>query len=162
MVTKTFSLLLFLFCTFFCFSQKKKISLTITQLEPYCGGARPTKEMQQQTQIPKPYVNKTMIVVSESGKVDSSKTNALGVLKLKLKPGKYKLLEGWHYYKRIPTGFSEKDFDMNCLKQEWQKELYSIIVDSKKAEAIPERGIIIYCPWATPCLLESARPALPQ
>ena len=162
MLLKRISLVFFLFLNILCFSQKKKVSVKITQMEPYCGGARPTKEIQEQAQTPKPYNNKTIIVISESGKVDSAKTNSLGILKLKLKPGKYKLFEAWRYNKRIPAGFSVKDADLSCLKEEWQKEAFSITVDSKKTDITSKNAIIIYCPWTIPCLIESARPPVPQ
>jgi hypothetical protein len=159
---KTTSVLLLLFCSLACFSQKRSFSLAITYMEPYCGGARPTKEMEEEAQKAKPYIKKTIIVVSESGKIDSAKTDDSGILKLKLSVGKYKLFDAWRYYKQVPSGFSMKDMNAECLTLEWQKEIFSLNIGHKNMDSHPKNKIVLYCPWATPCLLESARPAMPQ
>lgn len=162
MMLKTTSVLLLLLSSFFCLSQKRSICLAITYIEPYCGGARPTKEMEEEAKKAKPYIKKSIIVVSESGKIDSAKTDALGLLNLRLRPGKYKLFEAWRYYRQPPSGFSMKDLDKDCLTLEWQKEVFSLSFGRKNMGSHPKNQIVIYCPWATPCLLESARPPLPQ
>src|SRR4051812_22262680 len=97
------SLIIFLFSSFACFSQKKSITAKITYTEPYCGGARPTKEIEAEAKKEKPYAKKTIILVSSEGKIDSIKTNSSGIIKYKLKPGNYKLFESWRYYKTSPN-----------------------------------------------------------
>jgi hypothetical protein len=142
--------------------QKKSVSIKITFLQPYCGGARPTKEMLAESQKPKPYAKKTIVIVSEEGKIDSARTNNSGILKLKLKAGQYKLFETWRYFNSTPAQLPVKDFDKDCLKPEWQKEIKTVVVTSKKAEVIHKNDIIIACPWNVPCILESAKPPIPE
>src|SRR5581483_9411013 len=87
-------------------AQKKTISSKITCIQPYCGGARPTPQMEADAQKPKPYTSKMIIIVSDKGKVDSAKTDASGLLKKKLDQGNYKLYESWRHYKSTPNGES--------------------------------------------------------
>jgi hypothetical protein len=155
-------LIIFLFSGFICFSQKKTIILKITYTEPYCGGVRPSKEMEAESKKAKPYVNKTIVIVSQTGKTDSVRTNSAGALKLKLKPGTYSLFEAWRYYKRTANGMPMADFEPECLRNEWQKEMTHITVSSKTQTCIPKNDIVIYCPWAVPCMLESSKPPMPQ
>ena len=71
-------------------------------------------------------------------------------------------MEDWRYYKKTPAKLPVSSVDMDCLKLEWQKEIASITVDEKSAQVTPKNQIVVYCPWAIPCLLDSARPAFPQ
>jgi len=162
MTNKISFLLLLLHCSFAGISQKKSLTLTITYTEPYCGGARPTKEIEEATQTPKPYAKKTVVIVSESGKLCVVKTNSAGVLKVKLKEGSYKVYESWRYYKQAPAPNQLKDMDSECLKSEWQKEIYTIKIGPQGNEVVSKNEIVIYCPWAVPCLLESAKPQMPE
>lgn len=155
-------LIIFLLSGFACFSQKKNVTLKITYTEPYCGGARPTKEIEAESKKPKPYAKKTIVILSNAGKADSVKTNSSGTLKLKLKPGTYKLFEAWRYYKASPNGMPLADFDAECLKTEWQKEIILITVAAKTSSCTPKNDIVTFCPWAIPCMLESSRPPMPQ
>ncbi len=156
------SFILFLFSAFSGVSQKKCVNIPITYTDPYCGGARPTKEIEAAAQTPKPYANKILVVVSESGKTLVVKTNSTGILKLKLKAGSYKIYEAWRYYKQAPAPTQLKDMDPECLKLEWQKETYSLKIDSKNTDILLKNEIVLHCPWAIPCLLESAKPPVPE
>jgi hypothetical protein len=152
----------FLFSGFFCLAQKKNLTLKLTYREPYCGGARPTKEIQAEAEKDRPYSKERIIMVSETGKVDSLKTEKSGILKLKLKPGNYKLYEPWRYYKTTTQGLNPKDANASCLKLEWEKEILQIAVTTKGCNIVRKTDILRYCPWAIPCILESAMPPMPQ
>ncbi len=152
-----FTVLLMLFA-FVCFSQAKQVSLQINYMQPYCGGARPSAEMLAEAQKPKPFANKTIIVVSKKGRADSAKTNTNGELVLKLKKGSYKIYESWRYYKKGASGLKLADFDKECLKSEWNKETKEIIVSKKEFKVIDKNEIVEECPWNLTCILESAKP----
>ena len=67
-----------------------------------------------------------------AGKIDSAKTNDAGVLNIKLKVGTYKLFEAWRFYKKATGGLVVSDFDGECLKNEWKKEIKEIVVTKKE------------------------------
>jgi hypothetical protein len=143
---------------FSVYSQKKTVSVQINFMQPYCGGARPTPEIIADAAKAKPYANKTIIIVSAKGKIDSAKTNDAGVLNLKLKVGTYKLFEAWRFYKKATGGLVVSDFDGECLKNEWKKEIKEIVVTKKENKISEKNEIIEICPWNLPCVLESRRP----
>ena len=107
------------------FSQKN-VNYELTQDQKYCGGAKPSPEILAKYERPLLYANKKLILVSASGKIDTVKTNSKGILKIKLKPGSYKLYEPWRYYKRSPDGNDMSYFDLECLTKQWAKVDISI------------------------------------
>jgi hypothetical protein len=138
-----------------CFSQKRAVSVPVTCLIPYCGGARPTKEILAEAEKPKPYSEKTIIFVS-NGRVDSARTDKAGILKKKLSAGKYRLLESWRYYHGTPDGTPLSNFDNQCLKTEWEKE-FAILSVAKKSQKLEKKfDITEHCDRQKPCILESA------
>ncbi len=157
-VSKKNLLLAIIGSALFSCSQKKLVSTQITFMQPYCGGARPTPEMQADAQKAKPYSNKTIVVVSNKGKVDSAKTTAEGTFKINLKPGTYRLFEAWRYYKKATGGLAVSDFDKECIKTEWKKEMKEVIVSKTEIKVTDKNEIIEICPWNLPCILESSKP----
>lgn len=139
-------------------AQKKKISLTINYYKPYCGGARPTEEMEKDAQTPKPYTNKTVVIISESGKIDSVKTDASGVIKLKLKAGTYKLYETWRFYKKTPDNTDLIRFEADCLKEEWAKEFQILTVTKKSFSTQEKLNITEFCDYQIPCFIHNYKP----
>jgi len=135
--------------------QKKLQSIKISYLQPYCGGARPTPEMEAEAQKPKPYAHKTVIIVSENGKVDSVKSNEAGIIKKKLIAGKYKLYESWRYYKSTQTGDPLSEFDKSCLEEEWKRYFMEVTVTKSKLTQKSDNPIILNCSWDAPCMLET-------
>lgn len=156
-----FSNLFFIF--FICFSfigcaQKKKITQTINYYKPYCGGARPTAEMEKDAQTPKPYNNKMVVFVSNTGQVDSIKTNPAGQISIKLKPGIYKFYESWRFYKKTPDYSDSIRFEMDCLKQEWAKEFRVLTVTKKKVSVEEKQTITEFCDYDLPCFIPNFKP----
>ena len=127
-------------------------------MQPYCGGARPTEEIIKDAENLKPYANKTIVIISSSNKIDSTKTSESGLFKKNLKPGNYKLLEAWRYYKKADGGLAVSDFDVECLKTEWQKEIKEISVTKTDVKISDKNPIVVICPWNLPCILESHKP----
>lgn len=152
----TFVVFIFLFATSL-FGQKKTVVLSLSYFQPYCGGARPTKEMQEEAAKPKPYSNKAVVIVSETGKADSVKTNATGRIKIRLKKGTYKLYEAWRYYKSTANGEAKTNYDEECLKNEWKNETYLITVTKKGYELKEVNQIINNCDWNTPCIKNGSK-----
>lgn len=134
--------------------QKKLQKVKVSYIQPYCGGARPTPEMVAEGEKLRPYENKTVILVSAKGKVDSAKTNKEGVFSKKLAPGTYKLYEAWRYYKKTQTGDSIAEFDKECLEKEWAISFMDVIVTKTSLTQKSEGPIISNCSWDAPCLLE--------
>ncbi len=139
---------------------KKTIRLKVEYLQPYCGGARPTPEMEKDAQTPKNYANRTIIFVSSNGKIDSTKTNASGDLKIKLPIGNYKMYEAWRFYKASPDGSSKDKYDKECLSQEWTKDFGKVTVTKKTIAQSDKEYIVNYCDHMFPCLLETHKPPM--
>lgn len=134
----------------------------MTYREPYCGGARPSPEMEEEAQKARPYARKKIILVSANGKVNSFKTDAKGALNLKLQPGTYRVYESWRYTHKTPKGLPLTNFDAECLKTEWQKETLVITANAETVTTELKNEIITPCPWNLPCITESYRPLMPQ
>lgn len=156
MKISTLTILLFLAVSTAC-CQKKIQTIKINCLSPYCGGARPSKEMIAESEKPKPYADKKVILVSATGKVDSATTDKDGNIKRKLKPGPYKLYEPWRYYKKNQTGEKLSNYDKECLATEWKKPFMVVIVSKTTLTQKSEGPIMLYCEWDAPCLLDSIK-----
>jgi hypothetical protein len=116
--------------------------------------------MENEASGPKPYSNRTVVFVSDKGQIDSLKTNNEGVLKKKLRKGDYKLYEPWRYYLYTPENLPIESFDRECLKEEWQKQMYLVKVSKEEIKTIKVTPVIFNCPWAAPCLLQQGPPPL--
>jgi hypothetical protein len=139
-------------------AQKKTLSQKITCMQPYCGGARPTPEMEADAQKLKPYAKKTIIIISSTGKVDSVKTDKDGGIKKSLKYGTYKFFEAWKYYKKTPDGTDISIYDKACLELEWKNEFKIVTVEKAKISEEEKYQINLKCPWSLPCILEQNIP----
>lgn len=154
-------LVLFFFCSFLLFACKQnKQTVSLTYFQPYCGGARPTEEMEKDAATPKPYTSKKIILVSENGKVSNCETDDKGNLNLKLKDGVYKLYEPWKFNKTAPDGSDLKKFDPNCINNEWSKEFCIIEIKGNKAQMKEVYPLINFCEHDLPCLIESHKPPM--
>lgn len=148
---------LFLFVSLHLFSQKN-VFLELSQDQKYCGGAKPSAEMLAKYEKPLLYANKKLILISASGKIDSVKTNSKGILKIKLKPGSYKLYEPWRYHKRSPDGNDMSYFDLECLTKQWEKVDISIDTQKRKQHLVIDIDPV-FCPHEIPCI---KNPHLPE
>lgn len=149
-------------CFIFLFSvsliaQSKKVKVKIVQYIPYCGGAKPTDEIQAATKKAKPYSNKKLIVVSQKGLVDSVTTDVNGYFKKTLAFGIYNVYEPWKYYKLVPKGFQISNINMECLKEEWSKPDIKISI-SKSIKLLEDNLKYPKCPYQFPCLINKHFP----
>jgi len=138
------------------FSQIKKVSVKIAQFIPYCGGARPTAEMEAKSKIATPYANKKLIYVSEKNKIDTITTDKNGYLKTQLPQGKYNFFEPWKYYKQIPNGESESNIKMDCIAIEWAKA--DLVITVTKNITVVNNLIYPACAYRFPCLINKHLP----
>lgn len=125
--------------------------------QPYCGGARPSKQMEADAQKAKPYANKMVILVSATGKVDSVKTKNDGTFSAKLKPGTYKLYEAWRFYKLSPAADNLSNYSTECLKNEWTKNICLLTVTKQNFSIKEINPITAWCDWNRPCLKEEKK-----
>jgi hypothetical protein len=146
--------ILFVLLTFISEAQKKPVKIHIQQYNPYCGGARPPKEMEEATKIPQPYANKTLIYKNSKGLVDSVKTNDSGIVVLNLKYSTYKFYETWRYYKSLPDVILKNNFDKTCMKAEWQKSLFTVSVSKTSDTKTQNIEIQNKCPHQQPCIIK--------
>jgi len=157
MIMKKYIFICFLFLSVLSYSQKN-IYLELKQDQKYCGGAKPSPEILKQYEKPLLYADKKLIIVSANGKIDSTKTNPKGILKIKLKPGSYKLYEPWRYHKTSPDGTALANFDLECLQKAWAK--VDILIDTKKKkQAIVVDIDPFFCMHEIPCI---KNPQYPQ
>jgi hypothetical protein len=154
---KKITLFVLVFLSFTISAQKQSVSFQIKQIHPYCGGARPTPEMEAAGRSPQPYANQKLFIVSDKGYKDSLVTDAEGNFKTNLKAGTYKVYEPWKFHKRTPNGEALGDYNMECLKKEWKKEDIKIIIAKNKPE-ITDHLTQGKCPWQQECLLKKNMP----
>lgn len=157
-----FILIFLVFAEQLMLAQKLPVTFTVTFIQPYCGGARPSPEMEERAQTPQPYSNKTIVLRNGKGKCLRVKTDSNGVVVTRLKAGEYKVLEVWRAGKKSPDGQSKQRYDSDCLKQEWNKELAVLTVILGSVNYQVTNGIILPCDWNTPCLLEKFRSHPPE
>ena len=155
---KKIALIIFVLLTFFSEAQKKQIKIHISEYNPYCGGARPPKEMEEAAKKPQPYAGHTLIYKNAKGKVDSVKTNDSGNVVLNLKYGTYKFYQSWRYHKSLPDISLKNNFDKACMKKEWEKTLLTITVSATSVEKPHSVEIYNVCPHAQPCILKAVFP----
>lgn len=157
----------FLFITslvYFCLTgctSTQKIRLQVNYKQPYCGGARPTPEILQDAELPKPYSAKTVFILSENGKAFPVTTSPQGLIETKVKPGTYYLAEAWRYKKTTPDGTPLSDYETTCLQEEWKKSIGSFTVNQLKSgndsNSVKMFLLELPCPWQLPCLKEGKR-----
>lgn len=154
--------LILLLGIFSCTAQKKTVKLEMKQTHPYCGGARPTPEIEEKARVPHPYADKTLIYVSaKGGKSQTVKTNAEGLLTVKLSPGTYFFYEPWKYYKKTPDGSAIDNYDKACLEEVWKKEDLKITYTKVKLDEkldIQNNIESAKCPWNLDCLVKKHMP----
>ncbi|HRG00090.1 MAG TPA: prealbumin-like fold domain-containing protein [Bacteroidia bacterium] len=142
---------------FSMFSQVRKSKIKIVQYMPYCGGAKPNKELQNTPNKGISYSNKKLIYISDKQRIDTLITDKNGYLKFTLPYGTYFLYEPWKYYMKIPKGYDEANINKECLKEEWAKEDMKITI-SKKTITVVDNLKLPKCPYQFPCLINKYLP----
>ena len=150
--------ILILICTHLSlFSQTKKSKVKLVQYIPYCGGAKPSKDLENTPNKGIAYANKKLIFVSDKQKIDTIITDKNGYLKMNLPYGTYLVYEPWKFYNKIPNGMDANNIDTACIKEQWHKEDLKIVL-SKKTVTIANNLIYPKCPYQFPCLIKKYLP----
>ncbi len=153
--------LLFLLPVLICLNgcAQTKVSFKFTFTMPYCGGAKPTPEILAQSEKPQLLTSqKIYFINAKTNKLDSVTTNQMGEVSKVLKSGTYLLIEPWRLLKQTPDGDISSKYDENCLKTEWTKSLYTLIV-TRKTTKLQTININYVCPHNFPCLLDIHKPS---
>ncbi len=151
-------ILLFLFGTSHAQKQKRtKTTYTlvkgiITTTTSYCGGARPSEEIMEELQKPKPAKGKTIYIKYGSKNVSKLKiirkivTNELGEFEVKLKRGFiYQFMDDWKSKPFLtPQNTEFVVWDINCLKSRFATP--DFILDLKK-----NNGGLVEINYHQPC-----------
>jgi hypothetical protein len=139
-------------------AKKKKfmVSGSITQTSSYCGGAAPPQDMLDRLAMPQSFPNCTFYIrksKSNSFLIPTQKvtTDSNGNLKINLAPGNYCLiLENKLKYPNTDALAGQFNIDQKCLKAEWNKCEYSIVVVNKNISFT--YNVHRRCAWDQPCM----------
>lgn len=104
-----FSYLLLTFTPYFLYSQAGKVKVHVTYTNSYCGGARPTPEIEQKTKTPRTLHDVHLILTGK--KHCKTATDSAGYFSLPLKPGKYKVQLSYH-----KNDAHETNYNPSCKK----------------------------------------------
>ena len=154
---KNISICILLLFSFSLFSQSKKSKIKLVQYLPYCGGAKPNKDLKNTPNKSVAYSNKKLVFISDNQKIDTLTTDKNGYLKLNLPYGTYFMFEPWKYYMKIPRGMLESNINKECLKEEWAKEDLKITI-SKKTITVVNNLLLPKCAYQFPCLIKKYLP----
>lgn len=154
---KSVFILIFFLFSISLFSQVRKSKIKIVQYIPYCGGAKPDKELKNTPNKGISYCNKKLIYISDKQRIDTITTDKNGYLRFNLPYGTYFFYEPWKYYMKIPKGFDESNINKDCLKEEWAKEDMKITI-SKKTITVVDNLKLPKCPYQFPCLINKHLP----
>ncbi|MCW3076937.1 MAG: hypothetical protein JWO32_1546 [Bacteroidetes bacterium] len=134
-------------------AQKKlKVELTFKYTKPYCGGAKPTAAMVEESKKELPLPNHRLYVYQDNKCIDSLRTNDSGNVIVKYYPGTYFLFETWKHFKKTPDSSPAKDFFGDCLAKEWAKPNYKVVIAEDDLKMIYYEISLSRCSNQYPCL----------
>ena len=105
---------------------------SVSQVFPYCGGARPTREILEQMATPMPYPGKTFYIKPgavnnlELSVITSFTTDSNGNFSIHLPPGIYSIVLKEQLTEINAADFETKTVTVNkeCLEAWWKKPYY--------------------------------------
>jgi len=128
----------------------KAVSITIQKHIPYCGGARPTAEMENNYVL----VNDEFILINKTNTTKLKvKSDSLGKIILNLKEGSYAIRETFKeydfetFYKRETSKLNSYIIDgkKDCYKVWWTKNLIDFTIDQSQDSLILKATITEKC-----------------
>lgn len=137
-------LLLFSFAFFAQTGGVKPVRVTVKgklmQTSKYCGGAKPTEEVLNEANTPKPYENKVFYV--RKGKVNSTKaevitsftTDANGEFSFQITPGTYSIIQDRQLNALTAADLKSSGdlkVDAKCMKNWWAKPFHLLVVKTE-------------------------------
>lgn len=126
-------------------SGPQKVSGFITQTSSYCGGARPTEEVLEEYNRPKPYSGKTLFVIGGEKNGSGNKviaklsSNDTGYFSLSLSPGVYSIVQEEQMKPLDTRSYNSAkmvEADTTCLRKWWSEPLAVIRVSNKEVKGI--------------------------
>lgn len=117
---------LLLLLTPYTFLAQKKIKVHVTYTNSYCGGARPTPEIEEELRTPQKLHDVHLILKGK--KNCKTATDANGDFLLPLKPGKYKFFLSYR-----KNDAHEVSYDPNCPQMK-SMSFGEITIEKGKAE----------------------------
>jgi hypothetical protein len=116
----------------------------VTQTSPYCGGAKPPKELLDQLATPVAYPNKKFYI--RLGKTNNAKASIIksftadsaGSFSIRLVPGTYSIILEEQVHKMKASNYTKKYelADNKCLQEWWAKPYYLLEVKNKNIEEL--------------------------
>ena len=142
-----------------------KVTGKVLKIGAYCGGAKPTPEIMEQIQTPKPIPNTTFYIRNDSvNDIDKPiflefTTDSLGNFSIELPPGKYSIVNSEKknavYTDELKKKYQKETdnygkIDMECIK-EWLKTPDSVL---KVKNSVSNFTVTYYdhCSWYVPCV----------
>jgi hypothetical protein len=116
----------------------------VTQTSPYCGGAKPPKELLDQLATPVAYPNKKFYIRlgktnnAKAGIIKSFTTDSTGSFSTQLVPGTYSIILEEQVHK-INAGNYTKKYevaDNKCLQEWWAKPYYVLEVKNNNTDQL--------------------------
>ncbi len=100
-------------------NELKTVQFFVRQINPYCGGAAPTEEMERNRMKGAPAIDFIFYIENKHGVSQRLATNNLGIASAKLKNGSYCIKEGYKADAEMQQSLknSNWEFDMECLKK---------------------------------------------
>lgn len=130
--------------TSYCFTKKTVlIRGTVSYLEPYCGGAAPTPEIEARRNIPVPAPN--FVLHFKKGSRNNEKTrvektvtaNASGYFEVRLPKGDYCIVEDYKSKPfAVPAATQFTTWDTTCLKNKYNDCDFKLKVTGPTADTI--------------------------
>jgi hypothetical protein len=126
-------------------SDPQRISGFISQTSSYCGGARPTEEILEEYNRPKPYVGKTLYVTEGEKNHGGNKVvgkvvaNDSGYFVITLPPGVYSLVQEEHLKPLDSESYNAAklvEADTACLRKWWNAPLAVIRVKNQEVKDV--------------------------
>jgi hypothetical protein len=171
------SLVLFIVCIQDVSAQRRKtsrksssvvVNLTITQTQNWCGGARPSDEMEREFKTPKLYSNCTIYIRKDSNVLTKPilhtlSTNEYGKTSVRLTPGKYTIVniekKDDSVYKATINKYQNATettgpIDVNCYNNFMAEPDFTIVVPMRSNRTITKtHNYHKHCNWSgAPCV----------
>lgn len=135
-------------------AQKRWFHYKFDHVKQYCGGAAPTESNLWSDREKSFFGNKMIYFYINDKCIDSVRTDSIGRISIKLKPGKYNLYLPYKHFKGVPYG-TEKEYDMVCMQKEWARPDATLKMKFLGGHIFMNRAIgYEVCPWKYNCLKE--------
>lgn len=92
---------------------EKEITVAVRRINPYCGGAAPSDEMERMRMKGEPGNNIVFYITNGNGVSIRFKTSEMGTAKASLKPGSYCIKEGYKIDPEMKKVLANSDWEID-------------------------------------------------